>query len=88
MAQKKAGPVITDEGDMIYDIDFDGILQPEDIDNIDKILHETGVVETGFFVNMADHAYFGQKNGSVRKQTNSNKQKNSLIQPEMKNDTK
>eukprot|EP00485_Elphidium_margaritaceum_P010154 CAMPEP_0202697714 /NCGR_PEP_ID=MMETSP1385-20130828/11026_1 /ASSEMBLY_ACC=CAM_ASM_000861 /TAXON_ID=933848 /ORGANISM="Elphidium margaritaceum" /LENGTH=266 /DNA_ID=CAMNT_0049354231 /DNA_START=20 /DNA_END=820 /DNA_ORIENTATION=- len=70
MAQNKAGPVITDDGHMIYDIQFDGVLNCDEVADINKVLRMIpGVVETGLFVNMAEMAYFGQMNGSVIKQT-------------------
>lgn len=70
MAVNKAGPVITDAGNMIYDINFNGPLECEDIAAIDNVLQNiSGVVETGLFVNMAEAAYFGQNDGSVVKQT-------------------
>eukprot|EP00483_Globobulimina_turgida_P006124 UN06134 len=65
MAINKAGPVITDNGNMIYDIHFDSILECDDISSIDNILQcIPGVCSTGFFVNMAQVAYFGQIDGS------------------------
>ncbi len=71
MAQNKAGPVMTDDGHMMHDIDFDGVLDPNDIESINNVLKLIpGVVETGLFVGMAEIAYFGQIDGSVIKQTN------------------
>eukprot|EP01083_Nonionella_stella_P074443 201938_1 len=70
MANNKAGPVITDGGHMIYDINFDGILQCDDIQSIDSVLRAIpGVVESGLFPKMAHVVYFGQMDGSVIKQT-------------------
>merc|ERR1712129_488451 len=72
MAVKKAGPInlITDAGHMIYDVHFDGIIDCDDVKQIDDILQAIpGIVETGLFVSMADMAYFGQMDGSVIKQT-------------------
>ena len=70
MAINKAGPVVTDEGHMIYDIDFDGTLHVDDVEPINNVLTMIpGVVETGLFVNMAEMAYYGQIDGSVIKQT-------------------
>lgn len=70
MAQKKAGPVVTDSGNMIYDLGMGGALECEDVADIDSVLKGIpGVVETGLFVNMAEAAYFGQNDGSVVKQT-------------------
>eukprot|EP01083_Nonionella_stella_P113233 333701_1 len=70
MAKNKAGPLITDEGHMIYDIKFDGVLDCDDIQAIDSVLRLIpGVVESGLFPNMTYMAYFGQIDGSVVKQT-------------------
>lgn len=63
MGKAKAGPVITDNGNFIIDVDFGIIDKPTDLN--DKILHIPGVVDTGFFINMASMAYIGQKDGNV-----------------------
>ncbi|KAK0095537.1 hypothetical protein PV326_008041 [Microctonus aethiopoides] len=66
MAVAKAGPVVTDNGNFILDWHF-----PFDIDKSWKTISEElkyipGVVETGLFVNMANKAYFGMADGSVK----------------------
>jgi ribose 5-phosphate isomerase A len=63
MAQAKAGPVVSDNGNFIIDVDFGKIENPSD-QNI-KLLKIPGVVDTGLFVNMASKAYIGQKDGTV-----------------------
>ncbi len=63
MAQAKAGPVVTDNGNFIIDADFGEITQPEKLNQ--ELTMIPGVVETGLFVNMATRAYFGQEDGSV-----------------------
>jgi len=63
MAQSKSGPLITDNGNFIIDVDFGIIDNPVVLNN--KILPITGVVDTGFFINMASKAYIGQKDGKV-----------------------
>eukprot|EP01111_Echinosteliopsis_oligospora_P011963 TRINITY_DN4056_c0_g1_i2.p1 TRINITY_DN4056_c0_g1~~TRINITY_DN4056_c0_g1_i2.p1 ORF type:complete len:272 (+),score=66.13 TRINITY_DN4056_c0_g1_i2:105-818(+) len=63
MAVMKAGPVITDNGNLIVDADFGIIKDPKSIN--DKLMELPGVVETGLFINMAVKAYFGQSDGSV-----------------------
>lgn len=67
MAVAKAGPCVTDNGNFILDWNF----------NIDRsissnwgkinsaIISIPGVVETGLFVNMTQHVYFGQNDGTV-----------------------
>ena len=85
MAVNKAGPVITDDGSMLYDVDFDGILDCDDVEKIDNVLQMIpGVVETGLFVNMAEMAYYGQIDGSVIKQT---KDKIITVKPTSAKDT-
>ena len=63
MAQSKSGPLITDNGNFIIDVDFGIIDNPSELN--EKILPIPGVVDTGFFINMASKAYIGQKNGKV-----------------------
>lgn len=66
MAQKKAGPVVTDNGNFILDWkDFNKDSNWEEVNkNISMI---PGVVETGLFVKMAHTAYFGMADGTVKK---------------------
>tara|TARA_Y100001968_G_C19358198_1_gene718334 strand:+ start:453 stop:1163 length:711 start_codon:yes stop_codon:yes gene_type:complete len=59
MAQKKAGPVVTDQGNLILDLTFEnGISNPaileKDINNI------PGVLENGLFVNLTDQVLVGR----------------------------
>ncbi|MFX1237649.1 MAG: ribose 5-phosphate isomerase A [Promethearchaeota archaeon] len=63
MAKEKAGPLITDNGNFILDVDFGTIENPEGLN--DLILKIPGVVDTGLFIKMASKAYIGQKNGEV-----------------------
>ena len=64
MAEKKAGPVITDNGNFILDVDFGPIQNPKELD---KELHQIpGVVETGLFLEVTDTVYVGGREG-VRK---------------------
>jgi len=63
MAQAKAGPLITDNGNFIIDVDFGIMDSPSDIDF--KISQIPGVVDTGFFIGMTSRAYIGQKDGKV-----------------------
>ena len=59
MATKKAGPVVTDQGNLILDILFnDGIKNPKDIEvNINNI---PGVLENGLFVDLTDKVLVGK----------------------------
>ena len=58
MGVKKAGPVITDQGNMVIDVTFDTIDNP---DELEKILNNIpGVLENGIFVNCADLVLVGE----------------------------
>jgi ribose 5-phosphate isomerase A len=58
---KKVGPVITDNGNVIIDVDFGIIHNPAELECRLKIL--PGVVETGLFVKMANVVYLGKHSG-------------------------
>jgi len=60
----KVGPVVTDNGNFIIDVDFGLIENPDALDA--KLKRIPGIVETGLFVNMADIIYLGKPN-SVKK---------------------
>lgn len=61
----KAGPAITDNGNFIVDCDF-GQVPASQVDELNKkIKLMVGVVETGFFVKMAQKAYIGNADGTV-----------------------
>ena len=64
MATRKAGPVVTDQGNLVLDVRFEGgIADPasleKDINNI------PGVLENGLFVNLADEVLVGQIDDGV-----------------------
>uniref|UniRef100_A0A8C8VPA4 Ribose-5-phosphate isomerase n=1 Tax=Pelusios castaneus TaxID=367368 RepID=A0A8C8VPA4_9SAUR len=63
MAARKAGPVVTDNGNFILDWKFDKIHKWNEVNTAIKMI--PGVVETGLFINMADVVYFGMEDGSV-----------------------
>ena len=65
MAQKKAGPVVTDQGNLILDLTFrNGIDDPEQLES--KINNIPGVLENGLFVNLTDQVLVGKvENGKV-----------------------
>lgn len=67
MAKNKAGPVVSDNGNLIIDADFGLIQDPSDLDT--KLHQIPGLVETGLFCGMACKAYFGMEDGSVQTQT-------------------
>jgi len=59
MAKKKAGPVVTDQGNLILDVLFnDGIKNPKDIER--SINNIPGVLENGLFVDITDKVLVGK----------------------------
>jgi len=63
MAQAKAGPLISDNGNFIIDVDFGEIIDPGEL-NL-SLLTIPGVVDTGLFIGMASKAYIGLEDGKV-----------------------
>ncbi len=66
MATKKAGPVVTDQGNLILDVMFnDGIRNPKEIEK--SINNIPGVLENGLFVDLTDKVLVGkiEKNTAV-----------------------
>ena len=63
MAKSKSGPLITDNGNFIIDVDFGIISNPKDLNM--KILQLPGVVDTGLFIEMTSKAYIGTEKGDV-----------------------
>lgn len=66
MAIVKAGPCVTDNGNFILDWMFPGDKNLKWADVNQRIIEIPGVVETGIFVQMAQKAYFGLADGTVR----------------------
>lgn len=60
-SNQKVGPVITDNGNVIIDVDFGLVNEPAELNRELKFL--PGVVETGLFVRMADLVYLGERFG-------------------------
>ncbi|MFX1377752.1 MAG: ribose 5-phosphate isomerase A [Promethearchaeota archaeon] len=63
MAQAKSGPLITDNGNFIIDVDFGEIDNPSELDRNFKRI--PGVVDTGLFLGMASKVYVGTEGGEV-----------------------
>jgi len=64
MATKKAGPVVTDQGNLILDVLFnDGIKNPKDIEM--SINNIPGVLENGLFVDLEDNILVGKIENSI-----------------------
>ena len=54
----KVGPVVTDNGNFILDVDFGPIDAPKELNSRLKLI--PGIVETGLFIDMADTIYVGK----------------------------
>ena len=64
MATKKAGPVVTDQGNLILDVLFDGgIDNPKDLER--EINNIPGVLENGLFVDLTDKVLVGKIENNV-----------------------
>ena len=64
MAHRKAGPVVTDQGNLVLDVRFEaGITNPVDLER--SINNIPGVLENGLFVNLADEVLVGEVNNGV-----------------------
>jgi ribose 5-phosphate isomerase A len=64
MAARKAGPVVTDQGNLVLDVRFtDGIADPAALER--EINNLPGVLENGLFVNLADQVLVGEINAGV-----------------------
>ncbi|MCT0199719.1 ribose-5-phosphate isomerase RpiA [Synechococcus sp. CS-1325] len=59
MAVRKAGPVVTDQGNLVLDLRFaDGIADPVSLEP--RINNLPGVLENGLFVNLTDQVLVGE----------------------------
>ena len=64
MANKKAGPVVTDQGNLILDVFFnEGIKRPKEIEMI--INNIPGVLENGLFVDLTDKVLVGKIENNI-----------------------
>ena len=64
MATRKAGPVVTDQGNLVLDVRFEGgIANPAELER--SINNLPGVLENGLFVNLADQVLVGEINNGV-----------------------
>lgn len=64
MGIKKAGPVVTDQGNLVIDLKFDRIENPEALEQ--EINNIPGVLENGLFVNVTHRVLVGEiKDGQV-----------------------
>ena len=60
----KVGPVVTDNGNFVVDVDFGPINALKELDIQLRLI--PGVIETGLFVGMADVVYLGKPDGVLR----------------------
>jgi ribose 5-phosphate isomerase A len=60
----KVGPVVTDNGNVILDVDFGPIEKPAELAHKLKAL--SGVVETGLFIGLTNLAYIGTSSGTEK----------------------
>ena len=64
MADRKAGTIVTDQGNLVLDVRFDGgIADPVDLER--SVNNIPGVLENGLFVNLADEVLVGEVNNGV-----------------------
>ena len=57
----KVGPLVTDNGNFIVDVDFGPVNNVKELDSQIKLV--SGVIETGLFIGMADFVYIGKPDG-------------------------
>lgn len=58
MGVKKAGPVVTDEGNLVIDVKFDALTNPAELEK--EINNIPGVLDNGLFVGVADIILVGE----------------------------
>ena len=64
MADRKAGPIVTDQGNLVLDVRFEeGIADPADLER--SVNNIPGVLENGLFVNLVDEVLVGEVNNGV-----------------------
>ncbi|MEM2902259.1 MAG: ribose-5-phosphate isomerase RpiA [Candidatus Bathyarchaeia archaeon] len=63
-AVHKNGPVITDNGNYVIDVDFGEIENPAALERIVKAI--PGVVEVGLFIELVDRVYVGLRDGGIK----------------------
>ncbi|KAJ1676809.1 hypothetical protein EV182_007463, partial [Spiromyces aspiralis] len=66
-AARKAGPVVTDNGNFVFDVNLGRINNPAEVERALKMI--PGVVEVGIFSRMASEAWFGKQDGTVYSRT-------------------
>ncbi|MFC7097415.1 ribose-5-phosphate isomerase RpiA [Halobaculum marinum] len=66
-AERKDGPVVTDNGNLVLDCEFGGVDDPAALAR--DLSGVAGVVEHGLFVGLADAVYVGDADGDVTTRT-------------------
>jgi len=64
MGVKKAGPVITDSGNLLVDVTFEKAIDPLEMES--NLLRIPGILETGLFVDFVYEAWIGGLDGNVK----------------------
>ncbi|MDR2517978.1 MAG: ribose-5-phosphate isomerase RpiA [Spirochaetaceae bacterium] len=62
-AVRKAGPVITEHGNLLLDITFKAPVEPEQLER--EFNQIPGVVENGFFTRLPPHVFIGHADGTL-----------------------
>jgi ribose 5-phosphate isomerase A len=62
-AVRKAGPVITEHGNLLLDLRYQSPVDPSVLEN--ELNHIPGVVENGFFTRLPPRVFVGRADGSV-----------------------
>ncbi|MEM2017248.1 MAG: ribose-5-phosphate isomerase A, partial [Nitrososphaerota archaeon] len=60
----KIGPVISENGNLLGDVDAGEIEDPEGLDNLLRSI--AGILETGLFPKLADKIIIGEKDNSIK----------------------
>jgi len=65
----KIGPIVTDNGNVIIDLDLQGNVIEDAVKLDEELRAIPGIIETGLFCGMASSVYFGNADGSVLAKT-------------------
>ncbi len=65
VSEGKLGPIVTENGNILADVDAGEIERPEELD--EKLRYISGILETGLFPRYADLIIIGYPNGKTKK---------------------
>ena len=68
MATKKAGPIISDHGNLVLDVTFSESFDPAEMEA--KIMGIPGVTANGIFTRPVNHLFIGHPDGRVEHKSN------------------